>query len=77
MPMNANRGATSTRAAVLLGGLMLAAALGSCAGERDAGSAGSTVPKASDDGNVVGGGGRLDEIYRQIYSPGNPRWSDF
>jgi hypothetical protein len=77
MTMNANRGPTSAPAAVLLGGLMLAAALGSCAGDRRVGSAGSTVPRASDDGNVVGGGGRLDEIYRQIYQPGSPRWSDF
>jgi hypothetical protein len=74
-----NSGATATaaRAAVVLGGLMLPAALGACAGDRGAGSAGSTVPAASDKADVVGGGGHLDEIYRQIYSPGNPAWSDF
>jgi hypothetical protein len=77
MPVSKSSGATLARVTVVLGALVLPAALGACAGDRGFGSAGSTVPMGSDGHDVVGGGDRMDEMYRQIYTPGNPRWSDF
>jgi len=56
---------------VALGSLAI---LGACADE-DAAQSGSSAPPGEKP-DVVGGG-RLDEIYREIYTPGNPRWSDF
>ena len=58
----------SARVAAVLAGLMLPAALGACSGDRAFGSAGSTVPTASDKGDVVGGGGRIDEIYPDLHA---------
>ena len=49
------------------------AILSACAGD-SSGLAGSSVPTA-DNGDVVGGGGRMDEIYRQIYKPGKPNFA--
>lgn len=49
--------------------------LGACADEHAVQSGSTTQPREKAD--AVGGGGRLDEIYRKIYTPGNPRWSDF
>jgi hypothetical protein len=51
------------------------AILGACADEHAAQS-GSTA-RPGEKADIVGGGGRLDGIYRGIYSPGNPSWSDF
>jgi len=42
---------------------------------------GSTVPPADNatagfaPGDVVGGGGKMDETYREIYTPGSPWWN--
>jgi len=63
------------RAAALIVALGPLAILGACADEYAAQS-GSTAPLGAK-ADVVGGGGRLDEIYRELYTPGNPRWSDF
>jgi hypothetical protein len=63
------------RAAALFVMLGSFAILGACADEHAAQS-GSTA-RPGEKADIVGGGGRLDEIYRGIYSPGNPRWSDF
>jgi len=62
-------------AAALIVALGPLAILGACADEHAAQSGATAPPGAKAD--VVGGGGRLDEIYRELYTPGNPRWSDF
>jgi hypothetical protein len=65
------RGRT-TALIVALGSLAI---LSACAGEHAAQSGSTTLPGEKAD--TAGGGGRLDEIYREIYTPGNPRWSGF
>lgn len=42
----------------------------------EAAVSGSSVPKASTAPDIAGGGGAIDEVYRQIYTPGNPEWSN-
>jgi hypothetical protein len=64
-----------SRAAALFVMLGSFAILGACADEHAAQS-GSTA-RPGEKADIVGGGGRLDGIYRGIYSPGNPSWSDF
>lgn len=60
----------------------LAAPLFACAPSRspDADMARASVPPGSGassaPADLVGGGGHLDEIYREIYTPGDPRWSN-
>lgn len=58
----------------------LAAPLPACTQAPDHGMTGSSVPPAaapsSAPGDVVGSGGALDQIYREIYTPGDPRWSN-
>jgi len=57
-----------TRALIVWTALAALAGLAACA---PAGGSGSSTP-AND---VVGGGGQLDQVYRQIYTPG--RGTDF
>jgi hypothetical protein len=52
---------------------LASAGLGACAPSGDPNRVTSTAPMVGAD--VVGSGGKTDEIYRQIYSPGNPTWS--
>ncbi len=58
----------------------LAAPLLACAPAPDANMSGSSVPPASSastaSGDIAGAGGPLDDTYRQIYTPGDPRWSN-
>jgi hypothetical protein len=57
----------------------LAAPLLACT-QADTSMSGSSTPPApkasSTSDDVVGGGGPLDQIYREIYTPGDPRWSN-
>lgn len=62
------------RTAALAISLCAPVVLSACA--EDSARSGSSV-NADTKSDLVGGGGQVDEIYRQIYSPGNPRWSDF
>ncbi len=61
---------------------MLAGPLFACAqsSNTSTGLSGSSTPPAtgasSAPGDVVGGGGALDQTYREIYTPGDPRWSN-
>ena len=75
--MLANRKKGPTRAGVVasLMALVLAIPLSACAGENRAHRSCSTGPIVSGEDDVVGSGGCLDEIYRQIYHPG--RGTDF
>lgn len=58
----------------------LAAPLLACTQATDTNMSGSSVPPAtgaaSSPGDVVGGGGPMDKVYREIYTPGDPRWSN-
>jgi hypothetical protein len=59
---------------------VLAAPLLGCTQSQENGMTGSSVPPgsaaAAAPGDVVGGGGALDQTYREIYTPGDPRWSN-
>ena len=61
----------STARAVLLA-LAFSVSLAACA-QTDTNRVASTNPTAGAD--VVGGGGHMDQVYRQIYTPGNAWWS--
>ena len=61
--------ASHPRSAVSLG-WRSAASLGACAQTDATSRVASTVPVVSRD--VAGAGGKMDEIYRQIYTPGDP-----
>ena len=74
MKSHSEKAACGLRVAALVVSLCATVVLGACARD-DARSGSSVMPDAKSD--VVGGGGKADEIYREIYSPGNPRWSDF
>jgi hypothetical protein len=65
--------ATGPGKAAALVALLLAVALGACARDNHADRSCST--SAAQPGDVVGGGGCLDERYREIYHPG--RGTDF
>jgi hypothetical protein len=57
----------------------LAAPLLACSQPQETAVTGSSLPpgtSASAAGDVVGGGGALDRTYREIYTPGNPCWSN-
>jgi len=54
------------RTLILSAGLAALAGLAACAQPGGTGRSGSTMP-AND---VVGGGGQIDDVYRQIYHPG-------
>ncbi len=73
MPVTMKGVVARTGVVAALGALGLAVALGACAG--DNGARPSCSVPASGKGDVVGGGGCLDEIYRRIYTPG--RGTDF
>lgn len=52
---------------------LLSLGLGACASDNAANKVSSTVPMVG--GDSVGSGGKMDEVYRQIYTPGDPNWS--
>lgn len=56
-----------TCAVALLAALLAPFGLACCAPRSDSGGSGSTVAAP----DVVGGGGRVDETYREIYHPGS------
>jgi hypothetical protein len=59
---------------------MVATPLLACSQSPESSMSGSSAPPAtgasSTPGDVVGGGGPLDQTYREIYTPGDPRWSN-
>jgi hypothetical protein len=57
----------------MLAGLVAATALGACAGRNCSGSAGSTA----NPNDLAGCGGSVDRIYNELYTPGDPSWSQF
>lgn len=71
MPLNRKGVADRARVGAAVGGLVLAVALGGCAGTNGARPSCSTTGA----GDTVGAGGCLDDIYRRIYHPG--RGTDF
>ena len=75
MRVNTKTVVTRARAVAVLGAFVLAVALGACAGNNSASRSGSTVPKVGAKDDVVGGGGQMDEIYRQIYTPDRGTYS--
>ncbi|HUH84389.1 MAG TPA: hypothetical protein VLX85_07250 [Stellaceae bacterium] len=68
-----SRIAPSLRGAAALALLLAAATLGGCAQPAAESRVTSTVPMVG--GDVAGAGGKMDETYRQIYTPGDPNWS--
>jgi hypothetical protein len=72
MILNRKWGAFRPGVVAALGALVLAVLLGACAGDNGAHRSCATSGK---EGDVVGGGGCLDEMYREIYHPG--RGTDF
>jgi hypothetical protein len=62
-----------TRSFVVLALVAAAAGLGACAPTGAFSRVTSTAPMVG--GDVAGAGGKMDEVYRQIYTPGDPNWS--
>lgn len=62
---------SAARAALLAVAFSLS--LAACAQGPGTDRVASTSPTAGSD--VVGGGGHMDQVYRQIYTPGNAWWS--
>jgi len=68
-----SRTVSSLRGIAALALVLSVATLGACAPPDATSRVTSTVPMVG--GDVAGSGGKIDDTYRDIYTPGDPKWS--